>query len=80
MCGLYLVALRGGCLLDVVGRLLIAMASFAAKYRHSGAWASVVAVCGLSSCIVQALESGLSSCGAQGSATPPHVESSQTRD
>ena len=79
-CGLYLVALRGGCLLDVVGRLLIAMASFAAKYRRSGARASVVAVCGLSSCIVRALESGLSSCGAQGSATPPHVESSQTRD
>ena len=69
-----------GCLLDVMGRLLIAMASFAAKYRLSGARASVVAACGLSRCIVRALESRLSSCGAQGSATPPHVESSQTRD
>ena len=44
-------------------RLLIAVATLVSDHGLSGAQASVVTACGLSSCVSQALEHRLNSCG-----------------
>ena len=57
MCGLSLIAVSGGYSPVVVLRLLIVVASLIAEHR--------LQVHGLGSCSSQALEHGLSSCGAR---------------
>ena len=49
----------------VVHRLCIAVASRVVQHRLYGAWSPVIAACRLSGCGSQALELGLSNCGAQ---------------
>ena len=66
MCGLSLVAASGGySLLWCTGFFLIVVASLVAEHGLHGARASVVVAHDLSSCGHWAIESRLSSCGAQ---------------
>ena len=50
-------------LVAVLG-LLLAEASLAVEHGRQGMWAPVPVACGLSSCVSQALEHRLNSCGA----------------
>ena len=69
--------MSGGYSVVVVLGCLTAVASLAVEHGLWGAQASVVAVCGLSSCGSQALEHRLGSCGL---VALQHVGSSWTRD
>ena len=61
--GFSLVVTGRGCSLFAMRGLLTAVVFLVVEHELEGVWASVIVVCGLSSCGSQSLEHRLSSCG-----------------